>query len=135
MPKKCRFPDDVLLALDRGMIIGIRAGQEPHRFIGLWVVVVEGGVFVRSWGRKRGGWHHTLLKDPHGTVQAAGREFEVRAVQTRSERLKEAVDRAYLAKYKTPAAMKYTRDLVRAKCRATTTELVPLEKKKTRRPT
>ena len=135
MPRKSRFPDHVLAALDRGMIVGIRAGRGPHRFIGLWVVVVEGSVFVRSWGRKRDGWHQTLRQDPRGTVQAGGREFEVRAVQTRSERLKDAVDRAYLAKYKTPAAMKYTRDLVRAKCRGTTTELIPLENEKTRRAT
>jgi hypothetical protein len=35
------------------------------------------------------------------------------------------VDRAYLAKYNTPASLKYARDLGRAKSRATTTELVP----------
>jgi hypothetical protein len=50
-------------------------------------------------------------------------------VQTRSERLKDAVDRAYLEKYHTPGSIKFARDLVRAKSRATTTELVPLEKR------
>jgi hypothetical protein len=50
----------------------------------------------------------------------------VRAVQTRSERLKSAVSRAYLAKYNTPGSIKYARDMGHAKSRATTTELVPL---------
>jgi hypothetical protein len=59
-------------------------------------------------------------------VQVAGREIPVRAVRTRSERLKAAVDWAYLEKYNTPGSMKYARDLGRAKSRNTTTELVPL---------
>jgi hypothetical protein len=32
-------------------------------------------------------------------------------VRTRSERLKEAVDRAYLEKYKTPESLQYAQDL------------------------
>jgi hypothetical protein len=47
-------------------------------------------------------------------------------VRTRSERLKAAVDRAYLAKYTSPGSVKYARDLGRAKSRETTTELVPV---------
>ena len=46
-------------------------------------------------------------------------------MRTRSEQLKDAVDRAYLEKYKSPGEIKYARDLGRAKSRAATTELVP----------
>ena len=109
-----------------GKILGIRAGTEPHRFIGIWAVVVEGRVFVRSWSLKPRSWYRTFLEEPRGAVQVAGREIPVRAVHTRSERLKDAVDRAYLEKYNTPGSVKYARDLGRAKSRATTTELVPL---------
>jgi hypothetical protein len=49
----------------------------------------------------------------------------VRAVRTRSERLKDAIDKAYLVKFKNPGVVKFARDLGRAKSRATTTELVP----------
>jgi len=54
-----------------------------------------------------------------------GREIAVRAVRTRSERLKAAVSRAYLEKYHTPGSVKYARDLGRTRSRDTTTELVP----------
>lgn len=43
-----RFPAGVLAAIRDGKILGIRAGTQPHRFIGIWAVVVEGRVFVRS---------------------------------------------------------------------------------------
>ena len=128
MTAKRRFSEDILAAIRDRKIppLGIRAGTRPHRFIGIWVVVVEGRVFVRSWGVKPRGWYRTLLEEPRGTIQIAGREIPVRAVRTRSERLMDAVDRAYLEKYNTRGSIKYARDLTRAKCRRTTTELVPL---------
>ncbi len=124
MGTKRRFPDDVLTAIRDGKILGIRAGTQPHRFIGIWAVVVEDRVFVRSWSLKPRSWYRTFLLEPHGAVQVAGREIPVRAVHTRSERLKAAVDRAYLEKYKTPGSIQYARDLDSEPSRSTTTELV-----------
>jgi len=59
-------------------------------------------------------------------IVVGARKIPVRAARTRSEVLKDAVDRAYLEKYNTPGSLRYARDLGRAKSRATTTELVPL---------
>jgi hypothetical protein len=120
------FPKQTLAAIHENKILGIRVGSEPHRFIGIWAVVVEGRVFVRSWSLKPRGWYRTVLEEPRGAVQVAGREIRIRAVHTRSERVKDAVDRAYLEKYNTAGSTKIARGLGRAKCRATTTELVPL---------
>lgn len=120
------FAADVLAEIRDKKILGLRAGSRPHRFIGLWVVVVEGRVFVRSWALKPHGWFWTLVEERRGVINVAGCEIPIRAVRTRSERLKDAVDRAYQAKYHTPGSLKYVRDLRRAKSRDTTTELVPL---------
>jgi hypothetical protein len=124
--KKRGFPDEILAAIHKDKILGIRAGCGAHRFIGIWSVVVENRVFVRSWSLKPRSWYRTFLEEPRGLIQVAGREIPVRAVHTRSERLKDAISRAYLEKYKTPGSIKYARDMGRAKSRATTTELVPL---------
>ena len=126
MKAKRRFPDDILAAIRGSKIIGIRAGTQPHPIIGIWAVVVEGRVFVRSWSLRPRSWYRTFLEEPRGTAQVAGQEIPVRAVRTRSERLKKGVDRAYLEKYNTPGSIKYARDLGGEKSRATTTELVPL---------
>jgi hypothetical protein len=120
------FSKGVVAAIDKSKILGVRAGTGDHRIIGVWAVVVEGRVFVRSWGLKAGGWYRTFLEEPRGVLGIEGREIPVRAVQTRSERLKDAVDQAYLEKYNTPASLKWVRDLSRAKSRNSTTELVPL---------
>ena len=120
-----RFAPKLVAAIRDGKILGIRAGMAPHRVIGIWAVVVEGRVFVRSWTRKPRSWWRTFLEDPRGVIAVSGRVVPVRAVQTRSERLKDAVDQAYLDKYDTPGSIRYARDLGRAKSRGTTTELVP----------
>src|SRR5687768_15108211 len=123
---KQRFTPEVVDSIRDGKILGIRAGTKPHRFIGIWAVVVDRRVFVRSWSLKPRSWYRTFLEEPRGTINVEGREIRVRAVRTRSERLKAAVDRAYLEKYHTPGSVKYARDLGRRKSRDTTTELVPI---------
>ena len=125
-PSTPRFPAGVLAAIDTGKILGIRAGRQPHRVIGIWAVVVEGRVFVRSWSLKPRSWYRTFLEDPEGIIVVNDREIPVRAVRTRSARLKEGVDRAYLEKYSSKGSIQYARDLGGEKSRATTTELVPL---------
>lgn len=126
MKAKRGFPNDIVAGIRDGRILGIRAGTQPHRFIGIWAVVVEGRVFVRSWSLKPRSWYRTFLEEPRGTINVEGRELAVRAARTRSERLKDAIDQAYLEKYKTPGSIKYARDMGRKKSRDTTTELVPL---------
>jgi len=127
MASRLRFPVKVVAAIRDGKVLGIRAGTRPHRIIGIWAVVVEGRVFVRSWSLKPRSWWRTFLEEPRGIIEVGGRVIPVRAVQTRSERLKDAVDRAYLEKFHTPGFLKFARDLGRARSRATTTELVPGE--------
>ncbi|RPI94680.1 MAG: DUF2255 family protein [Chloroflexi bacterium] len=126
MTSKNRFPDDILAAIYKEKILGIRAGRESsHRIIGIWAVVVEGRVFVRSWGLKPRSWWRAFLEDPYGSMFVDEREISIRAVRTRSERLKDAVSQAYKAKYNTPGSIQYVKDMSRTKSRDTTTELVP----------
>jgi hypothetical protein len=121
-----RFSRAIVNAIDEGKILGIRAGTKPHRIIGIWAVVVEGRVFVRSWGVKQGGWYRTFLEEPRGIIQVGSREIPIRARPTKSERLKAAVSRAYAEKYNTRGSTQYVRGFERSKRRRdTTTELVP----------
>jgi hypothetical protein len=68
---KRRFPRDILAAIHDGKILGTRAGTEPHRFIGIWAVVVQGRVVVRSSRLKPRSWYRTFLKEPRGTIPSS----------------------------------------------------------------
>ena len=119
-----RFPGSALEELANDRILGVRAGAE-HRYTGVWVVVVEGRVFVRSWNDKPTGWYRAFQAEPLGSIQLAGREIAIRARQLRSERLRDAVTRAYAVKYNTKASEKWVRGFAEPRRAATTLELVP----------
>lgn len=127
MKSKNRFPPAIAKTIHNEKILGIRAGRDStHRIIGIWVVVVEGRVFVRSWSMKPDGWWRTFLEDPYGIIVVGTKEIPVRAIQTRSERLKDLVSAAYKEKYNTPGSVQYVKEMSRKKSRDTTTELVSL---------
>ena len=126
MKTKKRFPNDIVATIQKEKIFGIRAGMDStHRIIGIWAVVVEGRVFVRSWSLKPRSWWRTFLEDPYGIMTVGEIEIPVRAVRTRSERLKDLVSAAYKEKYNTPGSVKFVEDMSRKPSRDTTTELVP----------
>jgi hypothetical protein len=117
------FSKRLLASIDETTYLRIRSGAE-HRFIVVWVVVVKGRVFVRSWNDKPGGWYRAFLDEPRGAIEIDGRAVAVRARKARGERQMEAIEDAYAAKYTTPASRFYVRGFKSARRRQATMELV-----------
>lgn len=111
-------------AIDATKYLYVRAG-DAHRFIAIWVVVVDGRVIVRSWNDKPGGWYRAFLREPRGAIRLGAKEVAVRARLVRSQRLATAADAAYAAKYTTTANRPYVAGFATAQRRATTLELRP----------
>jgi len=126
MASSKRFSKAIATAVRDGKILGVRAGTKPHRVIGIWAVVVEGRVFVRSYTLKERSWYRTFLEEPRGIIEVEAKQIPVRPVFTRSERLKKLVDRAYAEKFSTPGSRQFVEGFKEKKRRDTTTELVPL---------
>jgi hypothetical protein len=121
-----RFSGPVLEELAKAKIVGIRAGTE-HSYTGVWVVVVHGRVFVRSWNGKRTGWYRAFEAQPLGSMELAGCEIAIRARRMRGERLRSTVTRAYAGKYNTKASVKWVRGFAEPHRSATTLELLPVQ--------
>ena len=119
-----RFSKASIEALAHAKMIGVRAGT-AHKYTGVWVVVVEGRVFVRSWNDKPTGWFRAFLDEPAGSIQFADVERKVRATPTRSQRLQDAVSAAYGEKYDTRASQKWVRGFAQPKRAVNTLELTP----------
>ena len=121
-----RLPPALVRALDGAKILGVRAGERStHRFTGVWVVVVGGRVFARSWSVKPDGWYAAFREDPLGTIQVGERRLRVRARPVNGERILDAIELAYAEKYPTPASAKWVRGFRSRKRRAATLEFVP----------
>jgi hypothetical protein len=122
-----RFSGPVLAALAAGKMIGVRSGR-THRYTGVWVVVVRGRVFVRSWNDEETGWRRAFLEEPRGEVRVGERVVRVRAKPVRGAGLLAAIERAYAEKYDTKASLKWVRGFRAPWRRATTTEFVPMRR-------
>ena len=121
-----RFPPSLVRDIDRSKIVWIRAGaRTDHRFIGIWAVVVGSRVFARSWTLKPEGWYRTFLEDPLGRLRVGDREVPIRATRVRSERTRDAVERAYADKYDTRASLQYVRGFRTKRRRESTMEFRP----------
>ena len=124
MSRDSTFTDDVVEAARNAKILGVRAGAE-HRYTGVWVVVVEGRVFVRSWNDKPTGWFRAFRQQPDGTIQVGELEIHVRGRLTRSARLRDAVTAAFGEKYDTKASRKWVDGFAEPARALTTLEFIP----------
>jgi hypothetical protein len=122
--KPDRFTDSVVAALDSAKIIGVRSGDE-HRFTGVWVVVVKGRVYSRSWNDKLTGWFRAFKNQPKGTIQAGDLGIPVHAKMVRGPRVLDAVTQALAKKYDTKGSQKWVKGFAEPKRVRNTVEFVP----------
>jgi hypothetical protein len=95
------FPDDVLDLWDRTGEVDIEthaADGTVHRTI-IWVVVVDGIPFIRSYRGGTARWFREITAHPDGALVAGDRRIEVRAVPATDDASVEACSRGFWAKY------------------------------------
>jgi len=124
MSKADTFAADVVEAFRKAKIMGVRAGDE-HRYTGVWVVVVEGRVFARSWNDKPTGWFQAFRKHASGAVQVGDFELPVRGRVVRSAHIRNAVTAAYVEKYPTKGSRKWVEGFAEPERVVNTIEFMP----------
>lgn len=124
MLKDEAFDDAIVDAARNAKILGVRSGTE-HRYTGVWVVVVDDRVFVRSWNDKPTGWFRAFKKESSGTMQIGKLEIPVRGKSVRSARLRDAVTAAFAEKYNTKGSRKWVEGFAEPARVLTTLEFVP----------
>lgn len=122
MPK--RFPESSVAWLDATKYVKIRAGT-THRFVHVWIVVVDGRVFARSWNNKPDGWYAAFLAEGKGALEIDGKSVPVHARRVTMDSVLDAVTKAYGAKYTTKPNQKYVTGFAEKGRRPNTIELVP----------
>ena len=121
------FDAETLRLLDETKEVRIetrRDGDSPeHRTI-IWVVVVEGEVFVRSLRGQRGRWYREISSNPEGALHVADDRIAVQAVPATEAATVDAVSAAFRSKYQqsSPAS---TEAMVRPETLPTTLKLSP----------
>jgi hypothetical protein len=94
-----------------------------HRTI-IWVVVVEGQVFVRSVRGQRGRWYREISSNPEGALHVEDDRIPVRAASATEGATVDAVSAAFRSKYQ-PSSPASTEAMVRPETLPTTLKLSP----------
>lgn len=119
-----KFDDAIVEAARNAKILGVRSGTE-HRYTGVWLVVVDDRIFVRSWNDKPTGWFRAFKKEPGGTIQIGKLEIPVRGKPVRSARMRDAVTAAIAEKYNTKGSQKWVEGFTEPERVLNTLEFVP----------
>ena len=122
--KDRKFGKATVEALRSAKILGVRSGTE-HRYTGVWVVVVDDRVFVRSWNDKPSGWFRAFKDEPTGMIQFGDRQVRVRGKAVRSQKMRDAVTKAFAEKYNTKGSRVWVEGFGEAARVVNTLEFVP----------
>jgi len=112
-----------IAAADELRVAPMRADGTPRDPTTIWVVGVEGRLYIRSAYSTRAAWWRAAHRAGHGRVHAPGMERTVEFVDVLDERV-DAIDSAYRTKYRRYSAS-LVNTMVTPEARATTLELKP----------
>ena len=121
------FDAETLRLLDETREVRIETRRDDdspeHRTI-IWVVVVEGEVFVRSLRGPRGRWYREISSNAEGALHVQDGRLPVQAAHATEGAIVDAVSAAFRSKYQqsSPAS---TEAMVRPETLPTTLKLSP----------
>jgi hypothetical protein len=96
------FDPETLRLLDETREVHIETQRDEnsaaHRTI-VWVVVVDGEVYVRSVRGPKGRWYREISTNPSGALHTGDRRIPVRAAPATDDPITAAVSDAYRSKY------------------------------------
>ena len=90
----------------------------------IWIVAVDGELYVRSWKGDAGQWYRRARRHRTGSIATAGHEHPVSFVPVGAAELDARIDQAYLDKY---GASSYANAMTRPPAAGTTLRLDPAE--------
>jgi hypothetical protein len=92
---------DTLELLDQSREVEMRTPRRDGSMSSrpIWVVVVDGDAYVRSYRGARGAWYRRALADGSAVLGVGGRTLEVVVQPTADDELNRRVSEAFRAKY------------------------------------
>jgi hypothetical protein len=96
------FDPETLQLLDETKEVRVETHRDedaPAHRTTIWVVTVDGGVFVRSVRGEKGRWYREVSANPSAALHVGDHRIPVRAVPVTDEPTVGAVSEAYRIKY------------------------------------
>jgi len=95
-----RFPKLFLNCINDTQITSVRAGKDREKFTGIWMVVVDGRIFARSYNLSDRSWYTALLNDESGELKCGKEIIPIKGLKPPDiNNITEAINKAYEKKY------------------------------------
>lgn len=92
--------DKFIKGIESEQLTAIKAGQNDHDFLNIWMVVVNNRIFARSWGFAERSWYNTFLKDNIGQIKSGDYIFNIKGeIPEDFNELVEPINEAYMKTY------------------------------------
>ncbi|SMO65289.1 DUF2255 family protein [Gracilimonas mengyeensis] len=88
----------------------------------IWVVEVEGELYVRAYNGTSSSWYQSAIEQKAGKIEAAGMEKKVRFEPVKGESINDKIDEAYKDKY---SGSPYLSPMISERARAATVKVLP----------
>jgi hypothetical protein len=95
-----KFSKAFLKCINDTQITSIRVGKGREKFTGIWMVVVKGRIFGRSYYGAHKSWYTTFLNDEEGELKCPKEIVPVKGVNPKDlATITTAINKAYEKKY------------------------------------
>ena len=123
-----KFSTAFLKCINETQITSMRAGKDRTKFTGIWMVVVKGRIFGRSYYGAGRSWYTAFLEGNEGDIKCGKEIIPVKGVKpTDVNTITAAINKAYEKKY---LAKAYNKKWVDGLCEperiARTMEFIPV---------
>ena len=106
-------------------LIGIKAGNKRDSFLEIWMVIVDGRVFARSWGLATRSWYNAFKEDNTGEILCGEAIHKIKAIVPDDiEALTKQINKAYLDKYDYGSNSYYANGIIEEKHAIKTMEFI-----------
>jgi len=105
-------------------LASLRSDGTLRRPVIVWVVRVDGHIYVRAYKGRTSPWFRGAQTRHQGRIQAGGVEKDVTFVEESDPEVNQQVDAAYLTKY--ARYPQYVAPMVEPAAKSATLELIPL---------
>jgi hypothetical protein len=116
------FDEETISRLRDLREVSIRTAKRPDAPVTIWVVTLDGEVYVRSFRAAKGRWFKDLAQGGDATLEISGTRVLVRAIPSVDGNSIERVSAEYLRKY---GASPYAQAMVQTDTLPTTLRLEP----------
>jgi|SRR5689334_15616766 len=94
------FSKTFLKCIDETQITSVRAGDEREKFTGIWMIVVDGRIFGRSYTLSERSWYTALANGEAGDIKCAKEVVPVKGKKPEDiDAISGAINNAYEKKY------------------------------------